>query len=918
MELASKYNPTDVEAKWYQYWLDHKLFSSKPDGREPYTVVIPPPNVTGVLHMGHVLNETIQDILVRHARMQGKNACWVPGTDHASIATEAKVIKRLAEQGIQKSDLTREEFLKHAWAWTDEHGGIILKQLRKLGCSCDWDRTAFTMDESRSKSVIKVFVDLYNKGLIYRGVRMVNWDPERQTALSDEEVIYHDEHSKLFYMKYYVDEPAGSTDGEEPNAIVICNNDKEFDPTVKQQVIHRDPQGRRYAVVATTRPETIMGDVAVCINPNDPKNTWLKGKKVIVPMVNRIVPIIQDEYVEIEFGTGCLKVTPAHDVNDYMLGEKYNLEAIDVFNPDGTLSEAAGLYIGMDRFDCRKQITTDMEAAGLLEKQEDYDNKVGYSERTNVPIEPRLSMQWFLKMKHFADLALPPVMNDELKFYPAKYKNTYRNWLENIKDWCISRQLWWGHRIPAYYLPTGGYVVAENIEEAVKLAQEKAGDPSLTASDLRQDEDALDTWFSSWLWPISLFDGINNPGNEEIKYYYPTNDLVTGPDIIFFWVARMIMAGYEYIGDMPFKNVYFTGIVRDKLGRKMSKSLGNSPDPLDLIDRFGADGVRMGMMLSAPAGNDILFDDALCQQGAAFCNKIWNAFRLVSGWEVADIEQPISNKKTIAWFNAVIKEANAEIEDLFSKYRLSEALMAAFKLFTDEFSGWYLEMIKPAYQAPIDKETLKSTLGFFEVLMKIIHPFMPFISEELWQHLAERKDGESIMNNPLKVENLQEEEKDLLEQYKIAKQIISGVRAVRSSKNIAQKETMTMEVVIDTTEERNITRCPALGATIKKMANLSDINYVSQKGEGSASFMVGTTEYAVPLGNLIDTVAEIEKAENEIKRLEGFLAGIMKKLSNEKFTAHAPAQVVELERKKKTDAESKIASLKESVAALKK
>ena len=635
-------------------------------------------------------------------------------------------------------------------------------------------------------------------------------------------------------------------------------------------------------------------------------------------MVNRIVPIIQDEYVEIEFGTGCLKVTPAHDVNDYMLGEKYNLEAIDVFNPDGTLSEAAGLYIGMDRFDCRKQITTDMEAAGLLEKQEDYDNKVGYSERTNVPIEPRLSMQWFLKMKHFADLALPPVMNDELKFYPAKYKNTYRNWLENIKDWCISRQLWWGHRIPAYYLPTGGYVVAENIEEAVKLAQEKAGDPSLTASDLRQDEDALDTWFSSWLWPISLFDGINNPGNEEIKYYYPTNDLVTGPDIIFFWVARMIMAGYEYIGDMPFKNVYFTGIVRDKLGRKMSKSLGNSPDPLDLIDRFGADGVRMGMMLSAPAGNDILFDDALCQQGAAFCNKIWNAFRLVSGWEVADIEQPISNKKTIAWFNAVIKEANAEIEDLFSKYRLSEALMAAFKLFTDEFSGWYLEMIKPAYQAPIDKETLKSTLGFFEVLMKIIHPFMPFISEELWQHLAERKDGESIMNNPLKVENLQEEEKDLLEQYKIAKQIISGVRAVRSSKNIAQKETMTMEVVIDTAEERNITRCPALGATIKKMANLSDINYVSQKGEGSASFMVGTTEYAVPLGNLIDTVAEIEKAENEIKRLEGFLAGIMKKLSNEKFTAHAPAQVVELERKKKADAESKIASLKESVAALKK
>ena len=918
MELASKYNPTDVEAKWYQYWLDHKLFSSKPDGREPYTIVIPPPNVTGVLHMGHVLNETIQDILVRHARMEGKNACWVPGTDHASIATEAKVIKRLAEQGIQKSDLTREEFLKHAWAWTDEYGGIILKQLRKLGCSCDWDRTAFTMDEERSKSVIKVFVDLYNKGLIYRGVRMVNWDPERQTALSDEEVIYHDEHSKLYYMKYYVDEPAGSTDGEEADAIVICNNDKPFDATVKQQVVHRDPQGRRYAVVATTRPETIMGDVAVCINPNDPKNTWLKGKKVIVPMVNRVVPIIQDEYVEIEFGTGCLKVTPAHDVNDYMLGEKYNLEAIDVFNPDGTLSEAAGLYIGMDRFDCRKQIALDMDAAGLLEKQEDYDNKVGYSERTNVPTEPRLSMQWFLKMKHFADLALPPVMNDELKFYPTKYKNTYRNWLENIKDWCISRQLWWGHRIPAYYLPTGGYEVAETLEEAVKLAQQKSGNPDLKAEDLRQDEDALDTWFSSWLWPISLFDGISNPGNEEISYYYPTSDLVTGPDIIFFWVARMIMAGYEYVGKMPFKNVYFTGIVRDKLGRKMSKSLGNSPDPLDLIARFGADGVRMGMMLSAPAGNDILFDEALCQQGAAFCNKIWNAFRLVSGWEVVDIEQPISNKKTIAWFNAVIKETYAEIEDLFSKYRLSEALMAVFKLFTDEFSGWYLEMIKPAYQAPIDRETLNATLGMFDTLMKIIHPFMPFISEELWQHLAERKEGESIMTSPLKVESLTEGEKGLLEQYKIAKQIISGVRAVRSSKNIAQKEPMALEVVTAEPDERNVTRCKALGATIKKMANLSDILYVAQKGEGSASFMVGTTEYAVPLGNLIDTEAEIAKAEAEIKRLEGFLAGIVKKLSNEKFTAHAPAQVVELERKKQADAESKIASLKESVAALKK
>ena len=734
MELASKYNPADVEGKWYQYWLDNKLFSSKPDGREPYTVVIPPPNVTGVLHMGHMLNNTIQDILVRRARMEGKNACWVPGTDHASIATEAKVVNKLAQQGIKKTDLTRDEFLKHAWDWTDEHGGIILKQLRKLGASCDWDRTAFTMDEERSKSVIKVFVDLYNKGLIYRGVRMVNWDPKALTALSDEEVIYKEEHSKLYYLRYYVadDDMSGETGAE-------------------GEVVHRDEQGRRYAVVATTRPETIMGDTAMCINPNDVKNRWLSGKKVIVPLVGRVIPVIEDDYVDIEFGTGCLKVTPAHDVNDYMLGEKYNLPSIDIFNDNGTLSEAAGLYVGMDRFDVRAQIEKDLQEAGLMEKVEAYTNKVGFSERTNVAIEPKLSMQWFLKMQHFADMALPPVMNDELKFYPAKYKNTYKNWLENIKDWCISRQLWWGHRIPAYFLPQGGYVVAETTEEAVKLAQEKTGDANLKAEDLRQDEDCLDTWFSSWLWPISLFNGINDPNNEEINYYYPTSDLVTGPDIIFFWVARMIMAGYEYKGDMPFKNVYFTGIVRDKLGRKMSKSLGNSPDPLDLIERYGADGVRMGMMLSAPAGNDILFDDTLCEQGRNFNNKIWNAFRLVKGWEVADIEQPEYAQLATRWFDSLLVKVSAEIDDLFSKYRLSEALMAVYKLFWDEFSSWYLEMIKPAYGQPIDKKTYEATLHFFDVLLRQLHPFMPFITEELWQHIYDRKEGESLMVQQLDI-----------------------------------------------------------------------------------------------------------------------------------------------------------------------
>ena len=879
MELASKYNPADVEGKWYQYWLDNKLFSSKPDGREPYTVVIPPPNVTGVLHMGHMLNNTIQDILVRRARMEGKNACWVPGTDHASIATEAKVVNKLAQQGIKKTDLTREEFLKHAWEWTDEHGGIILKQLRKLGASCDWDRTAFTMDEERSESVIKVFCDLYEKGLIYRGVRMVNWDPKALTALSDEEVIYKEEHSKLYYLRYKVE---GDAEG-------------------------------RYAVVATTRPETIMGDTAMCINPNDPKNEWLKGKKVIVPLVNRVIPVIEDDYVDIEFGTGCLKVTPAHDVNDYMLGEKYNLPSIDIFNDNGTLSEAAGLYVGMDRFDVRKQIEQDLAAADLLEKVEAYTNKVGCSERTGVAIEPKLSMQWFLKMQHFADMALPPVMNDELKFYPAKYKNTYRNWLENIKDWCISRQLWWGHRIPAYYLPEGGFVVAATAEEALAKAIEKTGNKDMKVEDLRQDEDCLDTWFSSWLWPISLFDGINNPGNEEIKYYYPTSDLVTGPDIIFFWVARMIMAGYEYLGDMPFKNVYFTGIVRDKIGRKMSKSLGNSPDPLDLIERFGADGVRMGMMLSAPAGNDILFDDALCEQGRNFNNKIWNAFRLVKGWEVADIEQPAYAALATEWFESMLAKTAAEVDDLFSKYRLSEALMAVYKLFWDEFSSWYLEMVKPAYidgkAQPMDKKTYEKTLSFFDSLLKLLHPFMPFITEELWQHIYDRQEGESLMVQTLDINKECNEE--VIKNFEAVKEVIGGIRTIRLQKNIAQKEALALQVV----GESPVT---AFNSVIAKLCNLTAIESVEAKAEGSASFMVGTTEYAVPLGNLINVEEELKKLEADLKYNEGFLQSVLKKLSNEKFVSKAPANVIEMERKKQADAESKIASLKESIAALKK
>ena len=892
MELASKYDPQDVEGKWYQYWLDNKLFSSKPDGRDPYTVVIPPPNVTGVLHMGHMLNNTIQDILVRRARMEGKNACWVPGTDHASIATEAKVVNRLAQQGIKKTDLTREEFLKHAWDWTHEHGGIILKQLRRLGASCDWDRTAFTMDETRSRAVIHVFCDLYQKGLIYRGVRMVNWDPKAQTALSDEEVIYKDEHSKLYHLKYYVVE-------------------QDCQQVDEENVMHKDEKGY-YAVVATTRPETIMGDTAMCINPEDKKNTWLKGKHVIVPLVGREIPVIEDSYVDIEFGTGCLKVTPAHDINDHALGLKHGLATIDIFNDNGTISEAAGMYVGMDRMDVRKQISADLQEAGLMEKIEDYNNKVGFSERTNVPIEPKLSTQWFLKMQHFADIALAPVIDDDIEFYPKKYKNTYRHWLENIKDWCISRQLWWGHRIPAYYFDNEGkkdFVVAETAEEALKLAQEK--NANIKAEDLEQESDCLDTWFSSWLWPISLFDGIEHPDNEEINYYYPTSDLVTGPDIIFFWVARMIMAGYEYRGKMPFKHVYFTGIVRDKLGRKMSKSLGNSPDPIDLIDKFGADGVRMGMMLSAPAGNDILFDESLCEQGRNFNNKIWNAFRLVKGWETADIEQPKSAEIAVKWFDAKLKVVNEEMQKQFKDYRISEALMTVYKLFWDEFSSWYLEMVKPAYGQPIDQKSYNATLRFFDALLKMLHPFMPFITEELWQHIYDRKEGESIMREKLEIPAPTAEEQKLAADIEAVKQIIAGVRTVRNQKNIAQKEQLSLQAVGKNDFE-------AYNDVTLKMANLDKIEVIADKSADASSFMVGTDEFAVPLGDLIDVAAEIEKAEAQLKHLEGFLMGVRKKLSNENFVAHAPEKVVALERKKESDSVEKIAALKATIEELRK
>ncbi|MCR5554038.1 MAG: valine--tRNA ligase [Bacteroidales bacterium] len=872
MELATKYTPEEVENKWYKYWEDKGLFHSEPDARKPYTIVIPPPNVTGVLHMGHMLNNTIQDVLIRRARMKGMNACWAPGTDHASIATEAKVVNRLAEQGIKKTDLTRDEFLRHAWDWTNEHGGIILKQLRRLGASCDWKRTAFTMDETRSKSVIKVFCDLYDKGLIYRGVRMVNWDPKALTAISDEEVVYKEQQGKLYYLRYK-----------------IVGEDK-------------------YAIVATTRPETIMGDTAMCINPKDPKNQHLHGKKVIVPLVNREIPVIEDEYVDIEFGTGCLKVTPAHDINDYMLGEKYHLPSIDIFNDNGTISEAGGMYVGMDRFEVRKQIVEDLQKAGLLEKIEDYTNKVGFSERTNVAIEPKLSMQWFLKMDRLAKPALDVVMNDEVKFYPAKYKNTYKHWMENIKDWCISRQLWWGHRIPAYYLPQGGFVVAETAEQALEKAKIQSNNPNLTLDDLRQDEDALDTWFSSWLWPISLFDGINHPDNPEIAYYYPTADLVTGPDIIFFWVARMIMAGLEYQHKIPFKNVYFTGIVRDKLGRKMSKTLGNSPDPIMLIEKYGADGVRMGMLLTAPAGNDLPFDEAICEQGRNFNNKIWNAFRLVKSWKVEDLPQPDYARQAIEWFKNKIYKTQAEIDDLFSKYRLSEALMTVYKLFWDEFSAWYLEMVKPAYGQPIDRNTYDTTLAFFDHLLKLLHPFIPFITEELWQALEPRKDGESIMYAQWPELGCIDE--NLINDFENTKEIIAGIRTIRLQKNIANK--VAMELYVKGQYQ------PTWNAIIEKISNIQSIRQLEHELDvNTANFLVGTTEFIVPIGDMIDKDKEIEKIEADIKYYEGFLLSVMKKLGNEKFVAHAKPEVVELERKKKSDAESKLATLKESLNKLK-
>jgi len=877
MELPSKYNPEGIESKWYQYWLKNGFFHSTPDQRQPYTIVIPPPNVTGVLHMGHMLNNTIQDILVRRARMQGKNACWVPGTDHASIATEAKVVEKLAAEGIKKTDLSREEFLNHAWEWTRKHGGIILEQLKKLGASCDWDRTAFTMDEIRSQSVIKVFVDLYEKGKIYRGIRMINWDPKAKTALSDEEVIFKEQEGKLYYLKYK-----------------LC-------PTTEND------NSDEYLIVATTRPETIMGDTAVCIHPADPRYQHLKGRKCIVPLVNREIPIIEDEYVDMEFGTGCLKVTPAHDVNDYMLGEKHHLPSIDIFNDDGTLNENGGSYAGMDRFEVRKKIVKDLEVAHLLEKTENYINKVGFSERTDVPIEPKLSMQWFLKMEELAKPALEAVMTDKIKLYPPKYKNTYRHWMENVKDWCISRQLWWGHRIPAYYFSNGGWVVAETKEEAYQKALKIANEP-FPIEDLRQDEDCLDTWFSSWLWPISVFNGILEPDNEEINYYYPTDDLVTAPEILFFWVARMIIAGYEYRGEKPFKNVYLTGIVRDKLGRKMSKSLGNSPDPLLLIEQYGADAVRMGMLLTSPAGNDLLFDESLCEQGRNFNNKIWNAFRLVKGWQTTEIEQPEASRLAVEWFRHQLNKSLYEMEDLFGKYRLSEALMTVYKLFWDEFASWYLEIVKPGYGQPVDLKTYNATLEFFEVLLKILHPFMPFITEELWQQLSKRKDGESIMMQPLpQPENFDE---NIIKEFETVKEIVAGIRSVRLQKNIPNKEVL--KLLVNGKDNTNFY------SVVKKLGNIESIEKTAEKSPGSVSYMVGTTEYIIPTGNKVDIASEIKKLEEELAYLEGFLASVLKKLNNEKFVANAQPQVVENERNKKADAESKIASLRESIDALRK
>ena len=870
-ELAPKYNPAEVEDKWYAYWMEHNLFHSEPDDREPYTIVIPPPNVTGVLHMGHMLNNTIQDILVRRARMTGKNACWVPGTDHAAISTEAKVVAKLAAEGIDKHSISREEFLKHAWDWTDKYGGMILKQLRKLGASCDWERTAFTMDETRSRSVIRVFCHLFEKGLIYRGVRMVNWDPQALTALSDEEVIYKEERSHLFHLKYMVE-------GED-----------------------------RYIVVATTRPETILGDTAVCVNPADERYFWLRGKRVIVPLVGRSVPVIMDDYVEMDFGTGCLKVTPAHDVNDYMLGEKYNLPSIDIFNDNGTISEAGGMYVGMDRFDVRRKIMEDLKAAGLVEKVEDYVNKVGHSERTDAVIEPKLSMQWFVKMESLARPALAAVEEGDINFVPAKFRNTYRHWMTNIKDWCISRQLWWGHRIPAWFLPEGGYVVAENEQEALLKAIEKTGNASLTLADLRQDPDCLDTWFSSWLWPISLFNGILEPENSDFRYYYPTSDLVTGPDIIFFWVARMIMAGYEFAGDKPFKNVYFTGIVRDKIGRKMSKSLGNSPDPLELIEKFGADGVRMGLMLAAPAGHDIMYDDSLCEQGRNFCNQIWNSFRLLKGWDVDEHAAcPESSRLAVEWFESSLGRAMAEMEDLMGKFRISEALMTVYRLFWDEFSSWYLEVIKPAYGTPIDGVTFKATLGFFDTLLRLLHPFMPFITEELWQHLAERAEDESIMNARLpEIPNMNE---SLIAGFDHLKEVVAGIRTVRKQKQIKQHEPLSLEI--------KGAHDDSLDAVLVKMGNLSSVSIVEEKNPAAASFIVGAVEYSVPLKDKINVEEETAKLRKDLDYYTGFLAGVEKKLSNERFVSNAPEAVVAMERKKKSDAEEKLATIRAALAAL--
>ena len=873
--VADKYTPQDIESKWYEYWIDNKLFHSEPDAREPYTIVIPPPNVTGMLHMGHMLNNTLQDVLMRRARQKGKNACWVPGTDHASIATEAKVVAKLKAEGIDKASLTREEFLRHAWEWKEKHGGIILKQLRKLGASCDWDRTCFTMDEIRTQSVIKVFVDLYNKGKIYRGVRMVHWDPAAKTALSDEEVIYKESQGKLYYLRYMIE----GTD--------------------------------RYLVVATTRPETILGDTAVCLNPDDERYADIPADaRVIVPLVGRSIPVIRDSYVDIGFGTGALKVTPAHDVNDYMLGEKYGLESIDIFNDDGTINDKVGMYVGMDRFECRRVIEADLEKAGLMEKVEPYTNNVGYSERTGAAIEPKLSMQWFMSMEEIAKPATRAVMEDAIKFIPAKYKNTYRHWMENIKDWCISRQLWWGQRIPAYYLPKGGYVVAETAEQALEMARAKTGDATLTASDLRQDEDVLDTWFSSWLWPISVFDGIRNPHNPEIEYYYPTSDLITAPDIIFFWVARMIMAGYEYRGEKPFGNVYFTGIVRDKLGRKMSKQLGNSPDPLDLIAKYGADGMRVAMMLSSSAGNDVMFDEALCEQGRNFGNKIWNAYRLINGWTVDEtLAQSDNNALAVEWFRNAFAKALAEIEDNFSSYRISEAFMRIYKLFWDDFSGWYLEMVKPAYGSPADRKTIDATRHYFDMLMRLIHPFMPFVTEEIWQDLAPRAKGESIMYAPAPA--VEQWDEALLTRFELVKEAITDIRNVRKQKNIAQKQPLTLKVIADENYPA------AYAPVIVKMGNISAIETVTEKDPAAAAFIVKTTQYFVPLGDNIDREAETKRLTADLEYLEGFLASVMKKLSNERFVNSAPEKVVANERAKKADAEAKIAAIREQLAALK-